>query len=281
MLSLTLLAGALAAGLLAWLAQAWAQQGWKHYRQVFTTEARLRLSEFFVFIDPLPLWLLTIGLCGVSALIAYAASGSIALAGIWAGLGLAMPRWLAARARRLRRGRFDEQLPTALLSMAWTLRAGASLPVALRAVVAQGEVPLAQEFGLLLREQRMGIALDQCLAQLHQRMPTEACGLMCAALRIASRTGGNLSDALERMSVNLQARLLIHRRIHALTSQGRLQAWVVGALPLLLLAVLDKLEPQAMAPLWSTPAGWSVLGLVLVLELAGIAMIRRLTRIEV
>ncbi|MEI2417543.1 type II secretion system F family protein [Orrella sp. JC864] len=278
---LAMAGAAVAAALLAWLAQAWARLAWHRYQQAFTAEARLRLSEFFVFVDPLQLWLLTVLLCGVGALLAYVLSGSIAVAGLCGAAGLYMPRWLAARAKAIRLARFDEQLPEALLSMAWSLRAGASLPVALRAAVADGAVPLSQELGLLLREQRMGIGLEQCLENLHARMATEACGLMCAALRIAVRTGGNLSDALERIAVNLRARLLIHRRIHALTAQGRMQAWVVGALPVLLLAVLDKLEPEAMAPLWRTPAGWTVLGLILLLEAAGIAMIRRLTRIEV
>lgn len=281
MMALAVGATALAAAVLAWLAQAWLRDAWRRYRQAFTAEARLRLSEFFLFVDPAQLWVLTVALCATAAVLAYLASGSLALAGACGGAGLTLPRWLAVRAVALRQTRFDEQLPEALLTMAWSLRAGASLPAALRAVVAEGNAPMAQEIGLLLREQRMGIALDACLENLHERMPTEGTGLMCAALRIAVRTGGNLSDALERIAVNLRARLHIHKRIHALTAQGRMQAWVVGALPVLLLIVLDQLEPEAMAALWQTPAGWTVLGIILVLESLGIYLIRRLTRIEV
>ena len=281
MIALAIVCAALAAALLAWLAQRWLHDAWMRYRQAFTDEARLRLSEFFLFVDPAQLWLLTVMLCAVAAMLAYALSGSIALAGLCGAAGLLLPRWLAARARILRQTRFDEQLPEALLTMAWSLRAGASLPAALRAVVAEGNAPMAQELGLLMREQRMGIALDACLDNLYQRMPTEAAGLTCAALRIAVRTGGNLSNALERIAVNLRARLQIHKRIHALTAQGRMQAWVVGALPMLLLVVLDRLEPEAMAALWHTPAGWTVLAVILLLEGVGIHLIRRLTRIEV
>jgi tight adherence protein B len=73
----------------------------------------------------------------------------------------------------------------------------------------------------------------------------------------------------------LQAKLL------ALTSQGRLQAWIVGALPVALLGVLDRLEPEIMGLLWRTPMGWSVLAVVAVLEVAGVLLIRRIIRIDI
>ena len=52
-------------------------------------------------------------------------------------------------------------------------------------------------------------------------------------------------------------------------------------LPLALALVLDHLDPQAMALLWHTPAGWAVLAVVAALELAGIALIRRIVDIQV
>lgn len=281
MLTLALLSAGLAAGLLAWWASRWVRHGWEGYREAFTEEARWRLDEFFVFVDPGQLWLLSVALCAAAVATAYVLSGSVTVALSCGGLGLLLPRWLAGRARHQRLARFDTQLPDALLALAWSLRAGASLPVALRSLMEESQAPLSQEFALLMREQRMGVSLDACLSNLHSRMPTESAGLMCAALRIATRTGGNLADALERIAANLRARLLIHRRIHALTAQGRLQAWVVGALPLVIGLALQRLEPEAMQAMWQTPAGWGVLALIVLLEVVGVWMIRRVMRIEV
>ena len=55
----------------------------------------------------------------------------------------------------------------------------------------------------------------------------------------------------------------------------------MGALPLLLLAVLDRLEPDIMGLLWGTPMGWGVLAIVGVLEVAGVLLIRRIIRIDI
>src|SRR3546814_10453803 len=66
-----------------------------------------------------------------------------------------------------------------------------SVSTALRHIVDHSEAPLAQEFGLMLREQRLGVSLDAALGHLSQRVPSEASALVVAALRVASHTGGD------------------------------------------------------------------------------------------
>jgi len=100
-------------------------------------------------------------------------------------------------------------------------------------------------------------------------------------LRIAAQTGGNLADTLERIAATLRARAQLQGRVQALTAQGRMQAWVLAALPPLLLLALDRLEPDIMATLWHTPLGWGVLATVVVLEVLGVVWIRRIVRIDV
>jgi tight adherence protein B len=177
--------------------------------------------------------------------------------------------------------RFEQQLPDLLLSLAGALRAGAGLQSALQTIVAQSPEPLAQELGLVLKEQRVGVPLEQALSSLRQRMPGEGTQLLVSALVIALHTGGNLAETLERIGHTLRARLHLLGRIDALTAQGRMQAWVMAGLPLMLGLVLTGLEPDAMQILWYTPLGWGVLMLVAVLELSGIWLIRRIVRIQV
>ena len=70
-------------------------------------------------------------------------------------------------------------------------------------------------------------------------------------------------------------------KIRALTAQGKLQAWVVGLLPVFLLWVLHRMEPEAMAQLWTTQLGWGVLAAVIVMEFIGVLLIRRIVAIDI
>ncbi|KAG0762459.1 hypothetical protein G6F22_018634 [Rhizopus arrhizus] len=89
--------------------------------------------------------------------------------------------------------------------LASALRAGVALATGLRHVVEQSSAPLAQEFGLMLREQRMGVPWDAALENLHARMPADSTSLVVAAMRIAAQTGGNLAEALESIAQTLRA----------------------------------------------------------------------------
>lgn len=281
MVILFLLCMVVLVAVLAWFAQDWTNRAYQYYQMVFEKEARARLSEFFLFFDPGQLWLANVVLCTALMAAILAVSGAPWLAGCAGLLALVMPQCVIARLRRRRLARFDEQLPDVLLALAGALRAGSGVQAALRHIVPQAPNPLAQEFGLMLREQRIGVSFEQALTELYIRIPTEGTGLVVSSLKIAVQSGGNLAETLERIAGTLRARLHLLGRVRALTSQGRLQAWVMAGLPFALALALDRLDPESMALLWSTPVGWAVIAVIVGLELIGVMFIRRIVDIQV
>lgn len=125
----------------------------------------------------------------------------------------------------------------------------------------------------------MGVNFEQALGNLYRRVQTQELALLVAVLGIAAQSGGNLADALQGLAETLSERLRIQRRLRAMTAQGVLQAWIMGALPVFLLAVLQWLEPEAMHGLWHTPVGWATLGVLTVLLAVGGWFIRRIVSI--
>lgn len=278
---LATLSVALATGAAVWMLSGVVVQGVARQRDAFTEQAGVRLSEAFLFIDPARLWIAAVVLAGIAASLTMALTQQWILAAAAAVAGMVLPgRWLN-RLRLRRQQRFDMQLPDALLALAGGLRAGASVQGAVGHVVAEADAPLGQELGLMLRQQRLGVSFEDALLNLQERLPTEATVLLVSSLRIASDTGGNLADALERIASTVRSRLHMEGRIRALTAQGRLQALVVGLLPALLMVVLHKLEPEAMSELWRTPMGWATLGILVMMETCGLWLIRRIVRIDV
>src|SRR5690625_2818859 len=178
-----------AVGITTWFALLGFSRGWVRYREVFQHETRLRLEEFFLFLNPRTLWALNILSCFCLFALAYVFSGSLWLGGLAALIGIFAPRVLLRRIKRRRFTRFEQQLPDFLLALASALRAGSAIQPALRHLVKNFPSPLGQEFNLLLREQRLGVYFDQDLAQLYQRMTTEGMGLFMPALIIVLHCG--------------------------------------------------------------------------------------------
>ncbi len=267
--------------LAAWVAMDASARAGGRYERRLAHRIERRLGELLVFVDVRRLLTLNLLVVIGLPLFAWLITGAWPLAAVAAVLALAAPNWLLLRLARRRRQRFTAQLPDLLLLVAGSLRAGAGLTLALRQVSLEIASPAGQEIDLVLREQRLGSSLDQALTGLERRMGGDELRLFTAAIRIASDTGGNLAETLERLADSIRQRLAIEAKIEALTSQGRLQGWIMAALPVAVALALFVLEPEAMEPLVATWQGWLVLAGVAVLELAGLLMIRRIMAIDV
>lgn len=280
-LSLVTVIIAISATLVAWFVIDLGTVTMARYRASFTERAHFQAQEFFLFIDPKKLFVANLAVMALGGILVWSVTGAAIIAiPVFFLLGF-LPRWLYALLRKRRLDHFEQQLPDALMMIAGALRAGLGLSSALAQLVAETGPPISQEFGLMLREQRLGVSLEQSLGNLNRRIPSPSTTLVVSAMRIAAETGGGLAETLERTAHTVRSRLQLEGKIRALTSQGKLQAWVVGGLPLLLMAVLNKMEPEAMSRLWHTREGWATLVVIGLLEVLGVYVIRRIIAIDV
>jgi len=244
-------------------------------------EIESSLADAFVFVNRqrAAAWsmVVMIGLPALAFLISH--SLLIALASI--PVAMMLPKKYLKRLRKKRIEALEKQLPDALLMMSGALRAGASFPTALEAVVHETAPPISQEFDLLMREIRLGIDLDIAMRNVEKRIPIPDFLMMTAAVTIAREVGGNLAEALESVARTLREKLQMEGKIRALTSQGRMQGIVMTCLPLFLMLVLRFMEPKAMAPLFDEPVGWATLAVIGVMEFLGYVSITKITHIDV
>lgn len=264
-----------------WLIQHLVGYAWTRYRNSVTEHAQTSLSELFVFIDTTHLWPALCCISVTAGLSVWFISSSVVLAIIVAALTLVLPRIILASALRRRLVLFDSQWPDALTAIAGALRSGASIGMALKNFAEDAPTPMSQELSLVLREHRMGVPLNQALSALTVRMPSESVELVTTLLAVGHASGGSMAELLERLSINLRARHHITGKIDMLTAQGKMQAWVMGALPIALLAALSQIDPVSVNLMFFSQTGQILLGVVLILECLGIFWLRRILAIEV
>ncbi|HEV3018307.1 MAG TPA: type II secretion system F family protein [Burkholderiaceae bacterium] len=277
---ITLVIGALSLAATLLLLQA-AVSGYGAYRRRFTDEARSQLEGAFVFIDPERVLLLTVFGAVVVPPVLWLLTGQILLPAVVAVLAIVLPSVAYALIHRRRRAQIVLQLPDVLLMLGSSLRAGTSLQIGLDLAIRETPAPLSQELAVVMREQRLGMALEEALDTMARRLKLEEVDLVVTALTIARDIGGNLAETLDRLAGTLRTKAMIEGKIRSLTSQGKLQGMVVGALPVGMAFVLSAMEPDAMQPLFHTWWGWAVVAVIGVLELVGFLMIRKIVNIDV
>jgi tight adherence protein B len=103
---------------------------------------------------------------------------------------------------------------------------------------------------------------------------------MTAGLSLARATGGSLAPLLDTLAETLRERERLRGQVRALTAQGRLSGYVVGATPVVMLLVMWLIDPAFVAPVFTTPLGYGMLAAAAVLEALGAVGIRAVVRIE-
>ena len=210
-------------------------------------------------------------------------STSIGLAlGLVTGMfALSLPTKLVQILKERRRLKFNLQLVDALGSMSNALRAGFSINQAFETVVQAGEKPISQEFDVMLQQMRVGMNFFDALQSLDQRVGSDDLTLVVTAIDIARRTGGNLTEIFDKISLTIRERMRIERRVRTLTAQGKLQGRIVAGMPILLGGVMFFLKPDMMIPFVKSMNGMMCIAGMFLLIMIGWYFIKRITTIDV
>jgi tight adherence protein B len=258
-----------------------AAAGGSAYHRRFTDAARSRLEEAFVFVNPNYIFMAMLAGAVLVPLGIWLLTGELVWPVIIAVVALCLPKVALARINRKRRLKMVIQLPDVLLMVASSLRAGTSLQVGMDLAIRETPAPLSQELGVVMREQRLGLAMEDALAGMGTRLKMEEIDLVVAAMTIARDVGGNLAETLDRLAATLRSKAILEGKIRALTAQGKLQGWVLGLVPIVMIMVLSHMQHDSMVPLFHAWYGWVVLAVIFVLELIAFLMIRKIINIDV
>jgi tight adherence protein B len=195
--------------------------------------------------------------------------------------GAAAPTMWILRQRARRLGSVEKMLPDTLDLVTRALRAGHSLPTALKLVGDEMRDPIGSEFRTLSEEINFGVPVNSALANLTRRIPSRDLEYLVVALAIQRETGGNLAELLENIASIVRERLKLFGEIRTLSAEGRLSAWILSLLPFGLLGVLELMNPQFLSVLWNDPFGTKLVVSSLVSMAVGIVWMRSVIRIRV
>ncbi len=272
---------AASAGIFAWLFFLKMYEKMAYYKSTVEEITTNKFSELFLFVNISTYFYYYITALFFFPIVTAVLSGDISIGIIVFLAILFSPYMILTSMIRKRQKKFEKQLPDALIMVAGSIRSGSSLPIALDNLIKESEPPLSQEFGLYVRERKLGLDRDTAFKNLERRMPIEDLSISLSAIRISTEVGGDLAQSLELLAETLRKKLTMEGKIESLTSQGKLQGIVMSSLPLFLIVCLMKLEPDAMGQMFTTKIGWMVLVTVLCMQAVGYMVIRKITTINV
>jgi tight adherence protein B len=172
-------------------------------------------------------------------------------------------------------------LPEAADLIARSLRAGHALPSTLQMVADEMPVPICDEFRIVSDEINYGPGLQQALQHLAERIPLDDLRFFVISILIQRETGGNLSDLMGNIATLVRQRLKFMRQIRTLSAQGKLSAWILFGLPLVMGVLLSFTNPDYIGKLTTDPVGIQLLYLSAVMQILGGFWMYRIIHIRV
>jgi len=183
---------------------------------------------------------------------------------------------------RARRRRWREELrqaaPGCARAIADSLAAGRSIRTALADAAGSAEGAAAHELGSAARSLALGEPTEAVLIRLRSRAGSHAWDTLVAAVLLQRDAGGDLAGLLRELAASGEAADRALRDARAATAQARFTAWLVLALPLAGAFLTELAAPGFSASLVGNPLSTWLATMAVLLQLAALGCISRLTR---
>ncbi len=184
-------------------------------------------------------------------------------------------------AKAKRQVAIEAQLDTFLLALANALKASPSLGDALGACTMLLRAPIKQELELTMKENQLGMPLDTALLNMATRVGTRAFSGALTTVLIGRQTGGDLPKILETSASTLREMARLEGVVRSKTAEGRAQAWVLGVIPPLLVALLNWMDPEWLKPLSTNFIGYIISTIAVVFWVAAVFLARKILAVDI
>jgi len=202
------------------------------------------------------------------------------------GIGLAvvgyqLPPIYVSLKRKSRLAKIDKQLGEVLTMVSNSLKTGYGLMQGLDFAARQIQPPLSLELIRTLRDTSLGMAAEDAVNALGDRIPTTDMDMVVSAINIQRSVGGNLAETLDSVAFTMRERERIRGEIATLTAQQKMTGIIIAFLPLGVGLLFYVINPDYIMVLFTEQVGRIMLAVAVALEAIGIMVMRRMTAIEV
>lgn len=228
--------------------------------------------------------MLVVGLSPVlGGLIGYLLMPEPLMMGLGTGVaaGLLLPqvgiKFIAARRKKM----FQKQLVDGLMVLSSSLKAGLSMLQALEVLVEEMPPPVSQEFGLVLKETKMGVSLNEALERLKVRMPSDDLTLIVIAIVVARETGGDVTEVFSKLIETIRERQKFKERVKTLTVIPRVQAMIMACLPIGFAIFANQMSPGYFKPFFENEIGRMLIMAAVAIYFVSLALMLLFSKIKV
>jgi tight adherence protein B len=195
--------------------------------------------------------------------------------------GLVAPKIMLSIWKNIRSNQVDAQLMDALLLINNSLKSGLDIAAGIDRVSTTMKPPISEEFGLVMNAYRLGTPLEEALLAMTTRIRSRTLETAIYAINIQRDTGGNLVKTFDQLVITIREEDKLQNKVKAITSQGRTQIYFLAGFPWALAALFFFLSPNFMGPALANPWGQLTILFLLIWEVIGLVVTKRIVTLDI
>ena len=186
----------------------------------------------------------------------------------------------ARTAQERRQLALREEVPEALRAMNVCFRSGLSLMQTLRQTAQEVGGRLGALFSTAAQRLEMGAPATEALAVLERQRGVPELAFAAVALDVQHQSGGSIGPVLEAAQDSVESELELLRSLKVQTAQAKLSARVVTVMPFIWVGLFSLMSPGFLSPFFESLPGMVMLAVALLMEAAGVLVVRRMLKVD-
>ncbi|QRM35028.1 type II secretion system F family protein [Microvirga sp. VF16] len=191
------------------------------------------------------------------------------------------PKMYVSRLREKRIQKFLDQFPTGLDIIIRGLKSGLPIRTCMVTIATEAEEPLRSEFQAVMQAQSLGMTVADAVARMRLTVPSPETNFFITLIEVQQSAGSNLAETLQTLSNMMRARKQMREKIKSLAAQPKMSAYIIAAVPVVVMVAVQFISPEYLEPLFYTTLGHVVLGACILWAGFGALLMKSFMKIKI
>lgn len=196
-------------------------------------------------------------------------------------ISIRMPSAVLDALKKSRGKRVNAQLMDSLILLSNSLRSGMDIVQGFELVSKDMLPPIADEFGLVVKNYQLGTPFEKALDGLTERVDSRMLSYIIKAIIIQRQVGGNLTVIFARLVENIREESKLEEKLQAMTAQQKIQSIVVSIMPFVMMLVMFIFNPSQMIGFYTSPVGICVFLFCIIWIGIGMKVLKKMGEVRV
>ncbi|MGM9881918.1 MAG: type II secretion system F family protein [Bacilli bacterium] len=175
----------------------------------------------------------------------------------------------------------ENELLRSIIIMNNAFKSGKSTLQALKIASEELPEPICDEFKKMYFDMKYGLSVDTVFDRFAKRVNLDEAVYLSSSLMILDKTGGNIVEVFSSIERTLFDKKKLEEELKNITASSKMITKILFIVPIVFVGVIYFLNHSYFNPLFSSPLGYMIIGIIVIMFIIYIICLKKILKVEV